>query len=220
MKRQIKDNIYSSIAVITKALSSPKRIEVLDLLSQGDKSVEEIAEQADLGIKNASAQLKELKSARLLDSRKNGKYVYYFLADKSIAHFLIQLRSLSENRSIELQKITQEALSSHVDLVGVDRKSLMNKARKGEVILIDVRPSEEFHHGHLPFAQSVPLSELKKSLKSLPKEKEIIAYCRGPYCFYAKEAVEMLRSKGFNARRLKDSIYDWENHGLPIEKTA
>lgn len=218
MKRKIKDNIYSSLATIAKAVSSPKRIEIVELLSQGEKSVEEISEQTDLGIKNTSAQLKELKSARLLDSRKDGKYVYYFLSDNSVAHFLIHLRSFAENRSTELQKITRESLSSPSDLVGVDRKSLMSKAKKGEVIIIDVRPPDEFSQGHIPYAQSIPISELKKNLRKIPKEKEIIAYCRGPYCFFAKEAVELLRTNGFDAKRLKDSIFDWENHGLPIEK--
>lgn len=220
MKRQAKDTVYISIATITKALSSPKRIEILELLSQGEKTVEVISEQAELGLKNASAQLKELKSARLLDSRKDGKYVYYFLANKSVSNFLIHLREFSEQTSIELQKITKEAFSSPNDLDSVDRKSLLAKAKKGEVLIIDVRPDDEFKAGHIPFARSIPLSQLKNAMKGFSKNVEIVAYCRGPYCFLAKDAVEALKAKGFKAKRLGDSVTEWELHGLPVEKSA
>lgn len=219
MKRQVKDSVYSSIAVITKALSSPKRIEILELLSQGEKTVEDISEQAELGVKNASAQLKELKSARLLESRKDGKYVYYFLANKAVSRFLIHLREFSEDTSVELQKITKEAFSSPNDMNSVDRKSLLSKAKKGDVVIIDVRPNDEFKMGHLPFAKSVPISELKKIMKQFSKDTDIVAYCRGPYCFLAKEAVEILRAKGFKALRLQDSVNDWELQGFLIEKS-
>lgn len=219
MKRQVKDSVYSSIATITKALSSPKRIEILELLSQGEKMVEAISEQAELGIKNASAQLKELKSARLLESRKDGKYVYYFLANKAVSKFLIHLREFSEETSVELQKITKEAFATPNDLNSVDRKSLLSKAKKGDVVIIDVRPDDEFKMGHIPFAKSVQISELKKVMKQFSKDTDIVAYCRGPYCFLAKEAVELLRAKGFKALRLQDSVADWELHGLPVEKS-
>lgn len=219
MKRQYKDDIYSSISIITKALSSPKRIEIIDLLSQGEKSVEVIAEQTELGIKNASAQLKELKSSRLVDSRKVGKNVFYYLANESVARFLIHLRFFSEERSLELQQIVNEAFSHQSDLIEIDRKSLLTKAKRGEVILLDVRPVDEYNQGHIPFAVSVPISELSKHLKNFTKSKEIIAYCRGPYCFFAKDAVEYLRSKGFKAKRFSDSVQEWKSHGLPIESS-
>lgn len=217
MRRQTKDDIYSSISIITKALSSPKRLEIIELLSQGEKTVELVAEQAELGIKNASAQLKELKSSRLLDSRKVGKNVYYYLANESVAKFLIELRLFSQDRIVELQKITLQAFSSSSDLVEIDRKKLLTKAKRGDVLIIDVRPMDEFEQGHIPYAVSVPISELSKHIKNFPKSKEIVAYCRGPYCFFAKDAVEYLRSKGFNAKRLPDSVQEWKSHGLPIE---
>ena len=220
MKRQAKDTVYLSIATITKALSSPKRIEILELLSQGEKTVEQIAVQAELGLKNASAQLKELKSARLLDSRRDGKYIFYFLANKAVSNFIIQLRLFSEETSVELQKITKEAFSSPDDLTSINRKALLAKAKKGEVLIIDVRPEDEFKSGHIPFAHSIPLSQLKSAMKNFSKEVEIVAYCRGPYCFLAKDAVEALKSKGFKAKRLGDSVSEWEIQGLPIEKTA
>lgn len=219
MKRKAKDTVYTSIATITKALSSPKRIEILELLSQGEKTVEDIAVQAELGLKNASAQLKELKSARLLSSRKEGKYVYYFLANKFVAKFLAHLREFSEETSIELQKITQEVFSTPNDLSSIDRKSLLSKAKKGEIIIIDVRPDDEYKTGHIPFARSVPISQLKTAMKGFSKDTEIVAYCRGPYCFFAKDAVEILKAKGFKALRLQDSVTDWELQGVPIEKS-
>lgn len=220
MKRQAKDIAYLSISIITKALSSPKRIEILELLSQGEKTVELIAEQAELGLKNASAQLKELKSARFLDSRKDGKYVYYFLANKSVSNFLVQLRAFSEETSVELQKITKEAFTTPDDLISFNRESLLAKAKKGEVLIIDVRPEDEFHSGHIPYAHSIPLSQLKKVMKDFSKDVEIVAYCRGPYCFLAKDAVEVLKSKGFKAKRLGDSVSEWELRGLPIERSV
>src|SRR3990167_8713587 len=151
MKRQIKDAIYSNIATLTKALSSPKRLEIVELLSQGEKTVESIAEQTELGIKNTSAQLKELKSARLLGSRKDGKYVYYFLLDESIAHFLISLREFAEERIFEIQKITHETFSTSDELEEVDRKKLLLRAKRGEVVILDVRPQDEFNTAHIPY---------------------------------------------------------------------
>lgn len=219
MRRQTKDYIYSNISIITKALSSPKRIEIIDLLGQGEKTVEVIAEQANLGIKNTSAQLKELKSSRLLDSRKVGKNVYYYLANESVAKFLIELRSFSQERIVELQQITLQVFSTSADLVEVDRKNLLAKAKRGDVLLIDVRPLDEFEQGHIPYALSVPISELSKHLKKFSKSKEIIAYCRGPYCFFAKDAVEYLRSKGFKAKRLSDGVQEWKSHGLQVENS-
>lgn len=220
MKRQIKDAIYSNIATITKVLSSPKRLEILELLSQSEKTVETIAEQAELGIKNASAQLKELKSARPLDSRKEGKYVYYSIVDKSVAQFWIQLRSFSEKRIIELQKIATEALYFPDELVKINRKELLSRAKSGDVIIIDVRPHDEFKTAHIPYAVSIPISNLSKHLKKFSKDKEIVAYCRGPYCFFAKEAVEILRAKGFKAKRLQDSVHDWQANGLSLVKAV
>lgn len=217
MRRQIKDNIYESIAVYTKALSNPKRIEIMELLLQGEKTVELISEQAEVPFKNASAQLKELKIAGFVKSAKVGKYVTYSIADEEVGNFIITLRKFSKEKSNVLQKITQEYLASPNEYLGENRKSIMAKAKKGEVIIIDVRPIDEYVSGHLPFAISVPISELSKKLKTFPKDKEIIAYCRGPYCFLALEAVETLRAKGFKALRLSDSVQDWKSNGLPIE---
>ena len=220
MKRQIKDAVYGHLASLTKALSSPKRIEIIDLLCQGEKTVETISEEANLGLKNASAQLKELKAAHLVDSRKDGKYVFYRIADPSVAQFWIRLRTFGHDRITDIQKITEEVLSGPEVLEQMDRKTLLKKAKDGEIVLIDVRPTDEYESGHIPFAISVPASEVLKHLNELPKKKEIVAYCRGPYCFFAKDAVETLRKRGFKAFNLKDSVHDWAEHGLPVERAA
>jgi rhodanese-related sulfurtransferase/DNA-binding transcriptional ArsR family regulator len=217
MKRQIKDALYEQFSRTTKALSSPKRIEILDLLGQGEKTVEMVAEQASLGIKNASAQLKELKSALLVDTRRDGKYIFYRLANESVAELLLRLRTFSEGHFAEIQKIASASFEDAVSMEPVNRKQLLAQAKKGEVVLLDVRPSDEYEQSHLPYAISVPISDLQKELKNLPKNKEIVAYCRGPYCFFAKEAVELLTKKGFKASRLKDSVFEWASHGLPVE---
>ncbi len=217
MKRNIKDNLYESIALYTKALSNPKRIEIMELLLQGEKTVELISAQTEIPIKNASAQLKELKSAGLLKSSKVGKYVAYSIVDEHVEKFIVELQKFSKIKSTVLQKITKEYLTTPNEYVGESRKSLMSKAKKGDVIIIDVRPIDEYISGHLPYAISVPLSELSKKLKTFPKDKEVIAYCRGPHCFLALEAVESLRAKGFKAMRLSDSIQEWKLSGLPVE---
>lgn len=217
MKREIKDSIYKHFSTLTKALASPKRIEIIDLLCQGEKTVEALAEQGDLGIKNASAQLKELKSARLVKSRQDGKYVFYRLADESVAEFWRILRDFGNNRIAEIQQITKEALSTPDILEHMTRKQLLAKAKLGEIVLIDVRPFDEFASGHLPFSVSVPVKDITSHLKTFSKKKEIVAYCRGPYCFFAKEAVEVLIKNGFKAYQLKDSVHDWKVQGLPIK---
>lgn len=210
MSRKIKNALYEQFSRTAKALSNPKRIEIIDLLSQGEKSVETIAEQTDLGIKNASAQLKELRSANLVDSRKDGKYVFYFITDNEVIDLWHHLRSFSENRFTHIQKIAKEAFQNTDELENVNRKTLLSRIRKGEIILLDVRPVDEYESGHIPFAISIPSSEITKRLKEIPKDKEIVAYCRGPYCFMAKTAVDILRKKGFKASRMKDSVHDWQ----------
>ncbi len=217
MKRKIKDSVYGHMATVTKALGNPKRLEIIDLLSQGEKSVELLAEQAELGIKNASAQLKELKAARLVESRKDGKYVYYKLSDPQVARFWVELSKFSRNRIAEIEQLLSLAIGQADVLEKIDRETLLKRAKSGDVILLDVRPEDEFSTAHLPFARSIPITALKARLKDLPKSKMIVAYCRGPYCFYAKDAVDFLRKNGFKAEQLKDSVHDWASEGLPVE---
>lgn len=209
MSRKVKIELYEQFSRVTKALSHPKRLEIIDLLSQGEKTVEEIAEHTDLGIKNASAQLKELKLSQLVETRKSGKYVFYSVADSEVVAFWENLRTFTEKKFAEIQKIAIEVFSGIDDIESVSRKTLLSRVKKGEVILLDVRPNSEYESAHLPLAISIPSTELTKRIKELPKDKEIVAYCRGPYCLLAKEAVEILRKKGFKAFRLKDSVHKW-----------
>jgi len=215
-----KDNIYEQFARVGKAVASPRRLEILDLLCQGEKTVEEVAAYSRLDIKNASAHLKVLRSARLLDSRRDGKNVLYRLADPAVGRFWLSLRSLAERRLTEIRHAVEDYFTKAPDMEPLDRKTLLTKARRGDVIVLDVRPKDEFATGHLPYAHSLPLAELKHKLATLPRRKEIVAYCRGPYCVLSHEAVELLRRRGFHATRLDDGVLEWAAAGMPVLRTA
>jgi rhodanese-related sulfurtransferase len=216
-KRAIKDLLYEQVATISKAVASPKRLELIELLCQSEKTVEALAEQAQISLKLASAHLRQLKGARLVTSRRDGKYVHYRLVDRTVADFWVGLRELAEERLLELQQGLSKVAGAERALDGLDRRALLESARRGEIVVLDVRPEVEFRASHLPFARSMPLSELRRRLKELPRGKPIVAYCRGPFCLMAGEAVELLRRKGFEARRLEDGVAEWRYRGLPIE---
>ena len=218
--REIKNLLYEQVARIGKAVSSPKRLELVELLCQGEKTVETLAQQAELDVKSTSAHLKELKAARLVRARKEGKYVYHRLADDGVAAFWVALRSAAEARLAELQTVVRQFLSDPEQLAPVDRAAILGRARQGQAVVIDVRPGEEYAVGHLPFARSIPLAELRRRLAELPRRKQIVAYCRGPFCMMAKDAVALLRQKGFNAVRLEDGVAEWRSAGFPVESGA
>jgi rhodanese-related sulfurtransferase/DNA-binding transcriptional ArsR family regulator len=213
--REVKNLLYEQVARIGKAAASPKRLELIELLCQCEKAVETLARDAGLSVKLTSAHLKELKAARLVDSRKDGKYVYYRLADPAVAAFWVDLRALAEERLLDLQGVLRTFVNEPEKLAPADSKTLLVKAKKGELIVIDVRPQEEYQAGHLPYARSLPLPELKKRLSELPRNKEIIAYCRGPFCMMAKDAVALLRRRGYRAARLEAGVSEWRAAGLP-----
>lgn len=215
--RQIKDALYGQVARLTKALGSPKRLELLELLCQGEKSVESLASEAEISIKLASAHLRELRLARLVDTRKDGKYVVYRIASTGVADLWVTLREQAEERLVELQVALASVVEHPGELEGVDRKSILKRARAGEVLILDVRPEEEFAAGHLPHAHSLPVNDLKKRLAEIPKDVPVVAYCRGPFCFMAKDAVKLLRSRGYQATHLTDGVAEWRAHGLPVE---
>lgn len=216
--REAKSHLYEQVARIGKALASPKRLELIELLCQGEKPVETLAAQASISLKLASAHLRELRLARLVDSRKQGKYVLYRLADAGVAELWVKLRSEAEERLVELQ-MALESLAQHQDeLEGLDRAAILRKARAGEVVVLDVRPGDEFAAAHLPHARSLPVDELKKRLAELPRDVPVVAYCRGPFCVMAKTAVELLRKKGYRAFHLTDGVAEWRARGLPIEQ--
>ncbi len=215
--REIKNQLYEQVARIGKAVASPKRLELIELLCQGEKTVEVLAAQAEISVKLASAHLKELRLARLVETRRDGKYVLYRLASPSVADLWVTLRSEAEERLVELQVALANIVAHGEDLEGFDRKTILRKAAAGDVLVLDVRPSDEYATAHLPHARSLPVDELKKRLAELPKGTPVVAYCRGPFCLMARDAVELLRKKGYRAFHLTDGVAEWRAQGLPIE---
>lgn len=212
--------MYEQIARVGKAVASPHRLELLDLLSQGARTVESLADAGGMPMANASQHLQVLRAARLVETRKRGLFVEYRLADPGVERFYLALRSLAEARLAELQDIARRFVDERDGLEQVDREQLLRRVRSGEVTVIDVRPAEEYRAAHIPGAISVPLAELKQRLADLPQGREIVAYCRGPYCVMAIEAVEVLRRKGLRARRMEDGVADWRARGWRVEQTS
>ena len=216
-QRQFKDAIYGQFARVSKAISAPKRLELLDLLCQAPRTVEALARHAAISIANASQHLQILRAARLVDAEKKGLYVEYRLADENVCRFFHALRGLAESRLAEVEQVTRQFLEERGAMETVRGEELLRRVREGKVTLIDVRPGEEYRAGHIPGALSVPLSELKKRLAEVPKNRDVVAYCRGPYCVMAVEAVELLRKKGFRAYRMEQGVVDWRMRGWRVE---
>jgi len=214
--REVKDTLYEQFARIGKAVASPKRIELLDLLGQGERTVEALAEAASMGVTNTSAHLQVLRRARLVEVRKQGTKAFYRLADDTVARFYAALRDLSRARLTEVEQVVRDYFGTRDGMEPIGRAELARRLRRGDVVVLDVRPAEEFEAGHIPGARSVPLSRLGRRLKELPKATEVVAYCRGPYCVLAPEALMLLRRKGFRARRLEDGFPEWRLAGLPV----
>jgi len=214
--RLFKDSIYEQFSRIGKAVSSPKRLELLDLLCQGERTVDVLAKESGLTVANASQHLQVLRTARLVEAEKEGLFVTYRLADNTVCEFFRTMRLLGESRLAEVEQIKRQFLEGKEGMEPVDREALIKRVREGVVTVLDVRPSEEYQAGHIPGALSIPLKKLKKHLSELPQGQEIVAYCRGPYCVLSVQAVEMLRKKGFNAVRLEEGIQDLRAMGFPI----
>ena len=215
--RQFKDAIYEQFARIGKSVASGPRVEILDVLCQGPRTVETLAKQVGQSVANASHHLQVLRGARLVETAKDGTYVSYRLADEQVCAFFRTLRQLAESRLLEVEQVTREFMEARGAMEPVDREVLVERVKSGAVTVLDVRPVEEFDAGHLPGALSVPLGDLKRRLAELPRNREIVAYCRGPYCVMALEAVEILRARGFRAVRLEDGVPDWRARGLEVE---
>ena len=214
--RVFKDAIYEQFARIGKAISSPKRLELLDLLCQAERTVEAIAKETGLTVANASQHLQVLRAARLVEAEKTGLFVTYRIADELVCEFFRALRLLGESRLAEIEQITRRFLADREGMEPIDAETLVERVRDGAALVLDVRPVEEYRAGHILGAISVPLEELEHQLSELPKDREIVAYCRGPYCVLAMQAVEVLRAKGFRTKRLQESVQDWRAMGLPI----
>jgi rhodanese-related sulfurtransferase len=214
--RAFKDAIYEQFARIGKAVSSPKRLELLDLLCQGPRTVEALAKESGLTVANASQHLQILRTSRLVETEKQGLFVTYRLADPAVCEFFRTMRVLAESRLAEIDQIKRQFLAGREGLEPVDRKELLARVRQGAVTVLDVRPVEEFKAGHVAGALSIPLKELKLHLSELPRNQEIVAYCRGPYCVLSVEAVEILRAEGFQAIRIEEGIQDFRSMGFSI----
>ena len=215
--RRFKDAIYEQFARIGSAVGSPRRLELLDLLCQGPRTVEALSRQAGQSLANTSHHLQVLRAARLVEAEKEGLFVTYRLADAEVCAFFQALRGLAESRLAEIEHITRSFLEERGALEPVARDLLLERVRGGEVTVLDVRPREEFEAGHIPGAMSVPLEELERRLSELPQEREIVAYCRGPYCVMSIEAVALLKARGYAAVRMEDGVPEWRAHDWPVE---
>ena len=212
-----KQALLSQLACVAKALGHAHRLELLELSAQGERSVEALAESAGLKVGNASQHLQHLRRAGLLASRRDGKQVLYRLTDEAIVGLLTDLRCIAERNLAEVRSLLDGYFKDRDSLEPVSRADLVRRMRAGSVIVLDVRPESEYDAGHVPGARNVPLPELKKKLSGLPRNQEIVAYCRGPYCVLSFEAVAMLRERGYKAHRLEDGLPEWRASGLPVE---
>src|SRR6185437_3514896 len=218
--REFKDPLYVQFARNGHAVASPVRIELLDLLAQGEKTVEALAAQSSTGIKNASAHLRVLRQARLVETRRAGTYVYYRLADEDVSRFVRELQRLGRQRLTEVKQVARQYLDDRDELQPVALAEFRKRVREGKVTVIDVRPQDEYAAGHIPGALSIPLAELRKRLSAVPKHRDVIAYCRGPYCVLALEAVTLLRKRGIRARRFEGGWPAWRLAGHPAATGA
>lgn len=211
-ERKWKDQLYLEFARIGKCLSSPKRLELIDLLTQGPKSVDQLAKITGMSIANVSQHLQTLHDSRLVRFNKKGNFVIYEIAELSVADFMVSLHRLSERQLVEIQRLKTEILLQQASMEPIALEELIERMERGEVVLLDVRPEDEYAMGHIPGAISIPIDELEKHLASLPADKEIVAYCRGPYCLMSAQAVEILKSKGLKASRLEEGVHEWKHY--------
>ena len=216
-KREFKDRVYEELARITKALANPHRLEIIELLAQGDYPVEQIAIQTSLSVANASQHLQVLKTAQLVAISRNGNFIHYRLATTNVFKAWKALRELGVDRIASIEKLVRDFRQSKFKLESVTIEGLIEKIDNGKVTILDVRPEIEYRNGHIANAISIPFDELSDRLRELPKRGEIIAYCRGPFCVFADEAVAMLTKAGYKATRLEEGYPDWSSMGLPVE---
>lgn len=215
-----KASVFNELARVSQAISSGRRLALLEFLAQGERSVEQLARMSGLSVANASQHLRNLLRAGLVKNRKDGQFVFYRIAGDGVVRLISALREVAENNLVEVQHLVKSYLNERDALEPVPAQELLERARRGLVTVMDVRPPEEFAAGHIRGAINVPLAELEKRLIELPRSPEIIAYCRGPYCLLSVEAVERLRRNGFNARRLEQGYPEWKSSGLPVEESA
>lgn len=218
MSTNAKRDIFTNLARIGTALSNPTRIEFLELLAQAERNVEQLATLTGATVANTSQHLQKLRQAGLVIGRKEGLYVYYRLAGDEVVGLLSALGKVGETYLADVERIVRLYLTQKDDLEPVPAKELLDRARKGLVTVLDVRPPEEYAAGHLPGAINIPIHELEKRLRELPRRQEVVAYCRGPYCLMSYDAVAMLRRHGMKARRLEAGLPEWRLAGFPVER--
>jgi rhodanese-related sulfurtransferase len=217
-KRAFKDEIYEQFARIGKALSSASRLELIDLLAQGERTVDALAEETEMSVANTSRHLQVLKGERLVRRRKEGTRAYYTLAGPEVYRAWRAVRSLAEARLAEVEETVRRYLTDRDQMDALTPEELEERLEEDEVLVLDVRPKEEYRTGHIPGARSIPIDQLEEHLEDLPEDKEIVAYCRGPYCVYSDDAVRKLREEGRNARRLSEGLPDWLAEGRSVEQ--
>ena len=215
--REFKNRLYGQFARIGKALASPHRLEILELLAQGERSVDSLAGELDLSLANTSQHLQVLRQAALVESRKDGLFVYYRLIDPTVSRLSAAVRTIAERTLADLERLVHDHFVDRSDSKPVPMDELMARLRSRDVVVLDTRPASEYVAGHIAGAISVPVDELQQRLRKLPKGKKYVAYCRGPYCVYADRAVEILRSRGRRAQRLLEGFPDWRAAGHAIE---
>jgi rhodanese-related sulfurtransferase/DNA-binding HxlR family transcriptional regulator len=218
-RREFKNRLYGQFARIGKALSSPHRLEILELLAQGERSVDSLSQELGLSLANTSQHLQALRQAALVESRKDGLFVHYRLADAAVYDVCRAIRTVAERQLAELDRLVRDHFVNRSSAEAVSVDELLKRVRSRDVVILDTRPANEYASGHIAGAISMPIDDLQRRLRELPKEKEYVAYCRGPYCVYADRAVELLRAKGRRARRLLDGFPEWKAAGLPVHAT-
>jgi rhodanese-related sulfurtransferase len=215
--REFKDRLFEQFARVGKALASSKRLEIVDLLAQDERTVEEIAKETEMSVASASQHLQVLKGARMVEVRREGLYMHYRLADEDVFRTWQAVRDLAESRLAEVDGVVEAYLEDRDALEAVDATELMERLSDEGVVVLDVRPEREYRAGHIPGALSVPVDALEAALQTLPRDREIVAYCRGPYCVFSDEAVALLRARGYRAYRLQQGLPDWRAAGMPVE---
>src|SRR6266536_6462986 len=212
--------LFTQFAAVAKSLAHAHRLEILERLAQGERSVEVVAKRTGLSVANASQHLQQMRRVGIVAARREGKFVFYTLADEAVLAALAALRRIAERNIAEVERVIRSYFDDRDSLEPVSRDELLQQLDAGTVTILDVRPSDEFALGHLPAAVNIPLRELEERLAELDPSQEIVAYCRGPYCVLSYEAVALLRQRGFTARRLEDGLPEWRAAGLPVEKAA
>jgi rhodanese-related sulfurtransferase len=214
--RASKEALFDGFAEVAKALASGRRAEIVDVLAQGERSVDEVAEEIGQSVANTSHHLRAMARAGLLVTRRDGTRIFYRLAGERVAALWAALRDVAAEHVAGIERLTDAYLGDRKGLEAISRDELAARLRQGDVILLDVRPEPEYRAGHVAGARSVPVSELRRNLRALPKEVDVVAYCRGPYCVYADDAVRELNRRGYRAQRLEDGFPEWKRAGLPV----